>query len=399
MIMDPLEGYQLRLEELKKASRLRVIPDGNTSFPDFEKGIPTIRPIDLCSNDYLGLASEESLAQNWIDDSIQSLVPADFSSSASRLLSDRQYWHSCLELELEKLYGKSSLVFNSGYHANVGTISALSIPGTFFLVDRLIHASVIDGLQLAGARFARWKHNDMESLKSLVNKFEPEYERIIVVAEGIYSMDGDEAPLPDIVDLKHQYSKLLIYLDEAHSFGVRGKNGLGLAEEKNCIGDVDIIIGTLGKACASSGAFVATSPILKRWLINSARSFIFSTALPPIACHWSLLNIRRIVKMQQERARLAEISKDFRNFIVDLTKTPNPSVSQIIPLIIGDAEKAVAFGKALAEAHISALPIRRPTVPPGGERIRFSFNASLSDKDLNYIKKEVGRIYASQFHT
>lgn len=366
-----------RLRRLESASMRRRIPQS----PEPHQPI-----IDLCSNDYLGLASVPDAIP---DDFLTLLNTWHFSSSASRLLSLKQDCHLKLENELESLYSKSVLLFNSGYHANTGCISSLNIPGMLFLADKLIHASVIDGLMLSRSEFYRWRHNDVDHLRRLIHKYGAGKTGIVIVAEGIYSMDGDEAPLNDIVSLKREFPNLLVYLDEAHSFGVRGERGLGLAEETGVLPEIDILIGTFGKACASSGAFAATSPLLKEWLVNNARSFIFSTALPPICSLWSLLMIKKIVTMKSERLKLAWISKDFRNFITSISGMENPSSSQIVPLILGDVSKAVRMGKLLRDAGICALPIRRPTVPPGGERIRFSLNASLKEAELDYVKSQM----------
>lgn len=372
------KAYQEILEKFRDENRLREIPE--------ERALSG--RIDLSGNDYLGLAVRcDEFKEDFL-----CKCDASFSSSASRLLSARQHHYSELEDLLATLYGRPALLFNSGYHANVGCISALNLPGTLFLCDKLIHASVIDGILLSGAQWARWRHNDIGNLRRLINKHRGETERIIVVAESIYSMDGDLAPLKELVELKREFPEIILYLDEAHAFGVRGTRGLGLAEEENLIEDVDILIGTFGKACASAGAFVITSPILHSFMINCARSFIFSTALPPLNAAWTREMVVKITKMRKEREYLKDISKDFRNFISRITGSENSSGSQIVPLLIGDAGKAMKIASLLREEGIDALPIRRPTVPPGGERIRFSLNASLSSSDLKRIKEAIQRV-------
>ena len=373
------DAYQRVLEKYKEVKRFRNIP------PDRE--IPG--RIDLSGNDYLGLAADSFLRLT-----AEEAASLSFSSSASRILAPRQNAHLDLENMLSELCGRPALLFNSGYHANVGCISALNIPGTVFLTDKLIHASVIDGLAMAGASYARWRHNDIASLKRLLLKYQDNSERMIVVAESIYSMDGDLAPLPDLIMLKREFPSMILYLDEAHAFGVRGKRGLGLSEELGLTEDVDIIIGTLGKACASSGAFVITSDLMKSFFINNSRSLIFSTALPPAVAYWTSRMIERIVKMEREREKLAVISKEFRNFIAQITGSPNPSESQIVPLMVGDASKALEIASALDKAGIDALAIRRPTVPPGGERIRFSLHASLSSAELGKVMDEIKICFA-----
>lgn len=372
------EAYKEILDRYREENRLRAIPE--------ERGLPG--RIDLSGNDYLGLAAHsEKLQEEFLRN-----CDASFSSSASRLLAGSQHHYSALENLLTDLYGSPALLFNSGYHANVGCISALNIPGSLFLCDKFIHASVIDGISMAGAQWARWRHNDTGHLRRLLDKHRKEAERIIVVAESIYSMDGDVAPVRELVALKREYPEMILYLDEAHAFGVRGSRGLGVAEEEGLIADVDILIGTFGKACASAGAFAITSPLLHSYLINCARSFIFSTALPPVNAAWTREMVVRITKMREEREYLKEISKDFRNFITRITGQENSSDSQIVPLLVGDAGKAMKIASLLRCEGIDALPIRRPTVPPGGERIRFSLNASLSPEDIERIKDAIQRV-------
>ena len=356
------------LTNLKRENRLRVIPAFNCE--NF---------IDLSSNDYLSLGAR---CDEFREEFLDRFADADFSSSASRLLSTKQKYHNYLENFLELLYGRPSLLFNSGYHANVGCIGALSLPSTLFVCDKLIHASIVDGLKIGGGEFKRFPHNDLVKLRRILESASGNYDRIVVVVESIYSMDGDEAPLQALVNLKKEFPDILLYVDEAHAFGVRGPHGLGIAEELGLINNVDIIIGTLGKAAASSGAFVVCNVELKSLLINTARPFIFSTALPPANIAWSILMIEKIVSMNYERDRLAELSKKFSDRLQLISGKPTGSSSQIVPFLTGSAESALSIASGLRDAGFLALPIRRPTVPPGGERIRFSLSADLDFDSL-----------------
>ena len=369
-LADPFKRFSDILSEFQGQHRFRTIPQDKS----------TAKNIDLTSNDYLGIAQDEKLAEEFI----ASGLSASFSSSASRLLSRKQSAHLALERKLADLYDKDILLFNSGYHANVGIIQALNIPGTIFLCDKLIHASMIDGLGLAKADYRRWRHNDIASLETLLEK-NRDKERCIIVVESIYSMDGDIAPLSELVSLKKRYPNMIFYVDEAHAVGVRGDKGLGVAEDLGVIAYIDILVGTFGKALASSGAFVATSPLLKNYFINCSRSFIFSTALPPINSVWTLQVINKMVGMRKERNHLCMISERFRQGIQEITGKPSSSQSHIVPLIIGDAEMAVKLSLRLAERNIDSLPIRRPTVPSGSERIRFSLSSALSEEQIEYI--------------
>ena len=356
------------LSSLEQEHRLRRIP----SEPETDM-------IDLSSNDYLSLGSR---CADFREEFLDRFPDAAFSSSASRLLSLRQKYHLALEEYLGSLYGKEALLFNSGYHANVGCVGALTLPSTLFLCDKLIHASVVDGLRIAGSEFKRFPHNDISKLRKLIDKERDKYKNIVIVVESVYSMDGDEAPLRELVALKQEYPDLILYVDEAHAFGVRGPRGLGICEELGIINDIDLIIGTFGKAAASAGAFAICTQEIKNLLINCARPFIFSTALPPVNVAWSLLMTEKITLMQQERERLQALSTLFRNRIEEISGMECGSRSQIIPYLTGNAERALLIAGKLREGGFIALPIRRPTVPPGGERIRFSLGADMNPERL-----------------
>lgn len=376
------DGYRGILEGLSKECRLRSIPLAGTDA-DQEKG--KSRLIDLCSNDYLGLAARES---EFREAFMHSCPDAAFTSSASRLLSSAQRYHLMLEKALEHLYGKRALLFNSGYHANTGCISAIAIPSTLFICDKLVHASIIDGLRIGNADFLRFPHNDLGKLRIMLEKNAGKYARIVVVTESIFSMDGDLAPLRGLTMLKEEFPNMILYVDEAHAFGVRGERGMGMAEELGLTDKIDIIIGTFGKAAASSGAFVATTELLADYFINTSRSFIFSTALPPVCCAWTLFMLQNILLMQPERERLLDTSRRLREALG--LPCGEEVESQIIPYVTGDAERAVALAARLREEGYLVLPIRRPTVPPGGERLRISLNAGVDYNSLTRLIEIIG---------
>lgn len=378
MGINPEAGYSRILDRYKEEGRYRQIP----SYPN-DGSI-----IDLGSNDYLGLGKK---SKEFIGEFLNHFDLPSFTSSASRLLSTEQVYHNNLELRLRELYGKEILLYNSGYHANTGTISALNIPGTLFLCDKLVHASIIDGLAMSKADFKRWRHNDTAPLRRMLEQNASEYDRVIVVAESVYSMDGDIAPLEELVGLKKEYPNLMLYIDEAHAFGVFGERGLGLCEQKGILDHIDILVGTFGKAAASSGAFVATDATIRDFLVNNARSFIFSTALPPVCCAWTSFMLEKIIAMKKEREKLAETGWLFRQRIREITGESNPSESQIVPLPVGDNMKVLRLSSRLLENNIIAPAIRRPTVPPGSERIRFSL--SLGSGNIQLITDIIEKTY------
>lgn len=372
--------FDRELSELKLQHRLRTIPS------DIAADVRSGSLIDLCSNDYMGLAAKQA---DFIPEFLASFPHLSMSASASRLLAGEQNIYSLTERLLGELYGKSALLFNSGYHANVGIVQALNREGTLWLTDRLIHASAIDGIRLARAEFKRWHHNDAGHLRRIVESEAARRDRIVILCESVYSMDGDIAPLREIVAIKRDYPNVEIYLDEAHSFGVMGEGGLGLARQLNLVNEIDYLIGTFGKGCASVGAFVVASDSAIKYILNTARSFIFSTALPPVNVAWTKFMIETLLLMDQERFFLKNLSEYFRNGIEKISGQPNCSQSQIVPLITGDSSEAIRISNHLKEKGIIALPIRRPTVPPGGERIRFSLNANLNVEAIDYVLEEI----------
>lgn len=369
--------YSNALEKFSEEHRLRFIPE-----------ISPEGTVDMLSNDYLGLGANSA---EYIDEFHGRFPDALMSSSASRLLSRKNKYHNQLENYLGQLYGRSALLFNSGYHANVGMLQALAVPGTLFLADKLCHASELDGILLSGADYKRYPHNSIQRLKRVLKKEYDAYDRIVIVTESVFSMDGDIVRLKELVDLKKKFPKIILYLDEAHSFGVMGNRGLGLAEELGLIEKVDIIVGTLGKAAASQGAFAITSETLKKYFINTARTFIFSTALPPAQAAWSLLMVEKITEMHEKRLHLHKLSA---KFVKDLNRKLNiesPSKSHIVPIMIGDATEAMLMADFLTSHGYDCLAIRKPTVPKGSERLRISLNANLSKENVEGFIETLGK--------
>lgn len=288
--MNVTNYMQQELQTLKEHSNLRRLPqlthEGRTVVADGR------HMLNLSSNDYLGLAADRQLKEEFL----QTLTPDTFlpTSSSSRLLTGNFGIYEELETELATLFGtETALVLNSGYHANMGILPAVSDAQTLILADKLVHASIIDGIRLSTARCIRFRHNDLVQLERLLEQHHATFRQLIIVTESIFSMDGDQADLTALVRLKKRYSNVLLYVDEAHAFGVRGLRGLGCAEETGCIRDIDFLVGTFGKAAASAGAYIACCRTIREYLVNRMRTFIFTTALPPTSIAWTLFIVRK----------------------------------------------------------------------------------------------------------
>ena len=367
-------SYEETLTRLRQSGNFRTIPaakDANDTV------------VDLSSNDYLGLATRTDLRDEFLS-RIAGEMPA-LSASASRLLAADQRWHEQLESRLATMYGRPVLLFNSGYHANTGLLSALaSEPSTLILADRLVHASMIDGIVLSRAPFKRFPHNDFDRLETILKKEAGEYDRIIVAVESVYSMDGDRADLKALVELKRRYPNVILYIDEAHAFGAKGRDGLGLVASMEEMEEVDIIVGTFGKAAASVGAFCAVSPTIRDYAVNRARSFIFSTALPPINCAWTDFIVEKLPSLKAERTHLQLLEDTLHESLASLPKDARmmSHSSHIVPYIVGDASATLRLSARLLEEGFKVLPIRTPTVPPGTERLRISLSAALTTDQI-----------------
>lgn len=373
------QTIEKELERLEARGNLRTIPgDGDAC-----------RCVDLTSNDYLGIAARQDLQSEFM-----ASLDADelvMSSSASRLLSRRQRYYEAFEKTLSDAYGgRSALIFNSGYHANTGLVSALAVPGTMIIADRLVHASIIDGIKLSGAPFERFRHNDLGHLARLVEKAARQGLKPLIVVESVYSMDGDFADIDGLVDLKTACDGAMLYVDEAHGVGIEGPSGLGAVMGSARPDGVDVIVGTLGKALGSVGAYAMMSDGLRQFAVNKARSFIFSTALPPINVAWSDFVFGKAMGMDSERAHLKELAKTLCESLGAMgIESP---VSHIQGIPAGDPFKAVEMSKKLRDKGFDVLPIRTPTVPPGTDRLRVSLSASLSNEDIKRFVNALSEI-------
>ena len=372
-------------EKLCASGQLRELKTSRRAGKFIE--INGMRYLDFGSNDYLGIAARKDLQTEFFD-SLNCENEFIFGGTASRLLTGNHEDYEIAEVAIGAEYGRACLMFNSGYHANTGVIPVIAGKGDLILCDKLAHASIIDALKLGDAKWLRFAHNDVAHLRKLLLEHRANFKRVLIVTESLFSMDGDTAPLAELVQLKNEFDAIL-YLDEAHAFGVCGERGLGIAEEFGLMNEVDFIMCTLGKALAGEGAFVISSAQWRDMFVNKARSLIFTTSLPPINLKWTAFIFARILKMQSERAVLKKLSETFRRELADFSILGE---RHIAPLLVGESAKALEFSKALAAAGIWAPAVRPPTVPPNGARLRFSLSAAMSIEDAAFCSQKISEI-------
>jgi 8-amino-7-oxononanoate synthase len=313
---------------------------------------------------------------------MQAMKRYGFGAGASRLVSGTSSVHCLLENRLSLFKGtEAALVFNSGYAANTGIIPAIAGTGDVILSDSLNHASIIDGCRLSKAEVKVYRHKDSGQVETLLKKA-LNAKRKLIVTDGVFSMDGDIAPLKDLVSLSEKYDAILM-VDDAHGAGVLGKTGKGTVEHLGLSGRVPVQMGTLGKAFGSFGAYVAGRKDLINLLINRARSFVYSTALPASVCAASLIAIDIVEQEPERRDRLWKNRSRFVNGCKSIGLSAGDSETQIIPIVIGDSDRALKAAERLFEYGIYAPAIRPPTVPANAARIRTTVTAAHTDDDID----------------
>ena len=364
------ENYDEILNNLKQHSHFRNIKDFETKEGKFIY-FDGKKLLNLSSNNYLGFADDENITKEFLEFASSRF---GFGSASARLLTGTLPVYKELENTLCRLFKKEkALLFNSGYHANVGITSSIAEKGDVIFSDKLNHASIIDGMRLSAGKFFRYAHNDMESLERLLIRERGNFNNAIIVTESVFSMDGDIADLKKLVELKNKYNCLLM-VDEAHAFGVFGEKGCGVCEELEILPEIDLLVGTFGKSIGSMGAFAVASKILIEFLTNKARSFIFSTALPPITIAFSKWIIEnKLPETFAKREKMLTLGRKLG------------SESHIIPVIIGGNAETEAICRRLFDAGYFTLPIRPPTVPEGTSRLRLSLTTDIEDDDLKNL--------------
>lgn len=339
--------------------------------------------LNLSSNDYLNISTNKEFSGEFL-----STFGKDYflSSASARLLSGTETIYTDLEKLLAQIFNKpKALLFNTGYQCNLGVISALINKGDVIFSDKLNHASIIDGMKLANGDFYRYNHLDYEHLEEILKKHRDNYKNAIIVSESIFSMDGDCADIRKLVELKQKYNCKLI-IDEAHAF-MAADDDFGGGVSKDF--DVDIVTATFGKALGSFGAFVVANEDVIDTLINKSRSFIFTTAIPPINIAWTywLLNNKQQFILEQKKNLLQNVQK-IHSYLHEIN-IETPSVSHIIPIILKDPDRTRTVCNELQTMGYYVLPINPPTVPEGSSRIRLSFTADITLEDVRPLLEKV----------
>lgn len=373
------QGLLRGLKTVSSAQRDRVCLDGG-------------EVLLLCSNNYLGLADHPAL----VEAQCRAAARYGAGSGGSRLISGSMTPHRELEERLAAFKGtEAALLFNTGYAANTGILQGVTGPDDIIFSDSLNHASIIDGCRLSRARTVVYPHRDTQALEALMAREASHRKgRWLIVSDGVFSMDGDLAPLPELVALKQRYDCLLM-VDDAHGTGVLGGQGKGTAEHLGCLADVDLHMGTLGKALGGFGAFAAGPEVLMRTLINRARSFVFSTSLPPAvaAAGLAALDIVEGDDGRNRRRQLQDLRTLMSTRLAQSLPVDTAGVAPILPILTVDPEPTMRASACLQEQGVFVQGIRPPTVPEGACRLRVTLMASHQPEDLrraaDLIRKEL----------
>lgn len=335
--------------------------------------------VNLSSNNYLGLADHPRVKEA----SMKAIEKYVVGAGSVRTIVGNQDLLEILEDTLAKFKHEEAVIcYQSGLNCNIGTIQAIVNRGDLIISDELNHASIIDGVKLARADKAVYKHSDMEDLERILKEKRDDYENVLIITDGVFSMDGDLAPLPDIVKLAKKYNALT-YVDDAHGSGVLGTSGRGTVDHFGLHGEIDFIIGTLSKAIGVVGGYVATKQVVKEWLLHRARPLLFSTALPPAATAATIESVKMLMESEEHTKKLWNNADYFKKALVDLGFDIGHSKTPITPVMIGNEAKTMEFSSALLEEGVFVSGIVFPTVPKGKGRCRVMISASHTKENLD----------------
>ncbi len=376
-----------RLVTIKNSGRFRTVIPVAKRFEN-QLQIMDRDYLNLSGNDYLGLVGNKKLIQDFYSqlDTDNCLEKFSTGAGASRLMTGNSELYREVENRIAALYQKDRcLIFNSGYHINIGILPAITGKKDLIIADKLCHASLIDGMRLSRADVIRFHHNDYDHLETLLKKNRSNYDQVFLVSESVFSMDGDTCDLQKLVQLKIKY-KCFLLIDEAHAVGIIGPKGLGLAEELGVLPEIDIFIGTFGKAFGGQGGYTVCSNNVAEFLINTARSLIFTTGLPPVNLSWLLFILDKFPDMAKERLAVRQLSIRLRDSLRENNIVTSGS-THIVPIFIGDSLRAVVIAQKLRQKGFWVSAVRPPTVPEGSARLRLSVSASMTWDDIEPLPK------------
>lgn len=378
------DNITLKIEQLKKEGVYRVLPVNETP----SEAVITLngkRVINLCSNNYLGFANHPRMK----DAAKRAIDNYGVGSGAVRTISGNQKIHEDLDKKIAEFKKEeAALVFQSGFLANLGVIQAITDEGDLIISDSLNHASIIDGVKLSKADRAIYPHNDMKALEEILKTRRKDYNEVLIITDGVFSMDGDLANLPEIVRLAKKY-KAKTYVDDAHGSGVLGSRGRGTVDHFDLHGEVDYIMGTLSKAIGVVGGYIAGSHEMRDYLLHRGRPLLFSTSLMPAAAGAAIEAFTMLEESNEYTERLWENTKYFQSKLVELGFSIGETVTPITPLMIYDEAKTMVFAKKLLERGVYTSGIVFPTVPKGKARIRMMISSDHKKKDLDYAIKQI----------
>ncbi|ERJ12101.1 glycine C-acetyltransferase [Haloplasma contractile] len=376
-----------KVNELKEEGVYRKLPV-NTGACDAVVDFEGKKVINLSSNNYLGLANHPRTKKA----AIEAVEKYGVGAGAVRTIVGNMDIHEKLERVLAEFKREEAvMVFQSGFNCNAGTIQAITGKGDLIISDELNHASIIDGVRLSRADRAVFRHSDMSHLEEILKEKRDQYNNILIITDGVFSMDGDIAKLPEIVELAEQYNAMT-YVDDAHGSGVLGESGRGTVDHFGLHGKVDFIIGTLSKAIGVVGGYVAGKQVMKDWLLHRGRPILFSTALPPAAVGAIIESVTMLMESTEYTDRLWDNAKYFKEKVSKLGFDIGHSETPITPVIIGNEAKTVEFSKRLLDNGVFVSAIVFPTVAKGTGRIRCMITADHTKEQLDEAINTIERV-------
>lgn len=380
-------AYQ-QLLAMREAGVQRTITPVQADGPWVE--IDDQRRLNFSSNDYLGIAGDPACRATFHSE-------APLSAASARLQTGSHTEHVAFEHQASLWWNRPVLYMGSGWHANVGVLGTLANRDTTVYADRLVHASILDGIRLSGAHLRRYRHNDLDQLAGLLAAHRPD-DRVLVVTESIFSMDGDAVDLPKWVEICKTHPDVITVVDEAHAVGVVGPRGKGMAIQTGVSSLIDVLVAPLGKAMASVGALVGCSEPVKNLLVSSARPFLFSTASPPYQAAWTSHTLELVARADDRRAALADIQAVVAEGVAAITGQDTRACTHIIPIMVGENARAKHLAQRLQALGWQVMAIVPPTVPQGTARLRLSVRADMPLDAIYEFLNDLRELWAITQH-